>query len=474
MNRELSSLLSLGLLLFCIIELTSCVSYGDIHNHSQKMDVSSLDTHHQYTPKNSTSTHPSGWWNTFHDPQLNELIAVAIQDSPTMQMAEARVHAATQMAEQASATLWPTVDLSGYLQRQRFSETGIVPPPFNGKIFNIGDLGLNFNYEFDFWGKNRESLKSKINEMYASQAELAESQLILSAAVAQIYFELCHAISEVDIAEEQLAVNQKLFQITDNRMHHGIESEIPVKTILANLGQAKETLEHYRQDEALSRNQLAVLLGKNPFTTDIKTKHFAFHHYGVSIPSSLPANLLANRPDIIAAKLRAEAAANKVNVAKAYFFPDINLSALFSYQSIHLNELFTAPNRNNAITGAIDLPIFDAGARRATLRVQYAEFDLAINAYNQTILTALRQVADQVTNLRAINAQLNAQTISYNAIQHNYKLYLARYKQGIADYIQVLENKNLLLQQETEQLNLQTQHIKTVVALLKALGGKDA
>jgi len=461
-------------LLLCSIGITGCAYYGDIHNNSHEIDTQTLTTYHHYTPQNSTPTNISGWWNKFNDPELNQLVAVAIQDSPSMQVAESRVREATHMAEQASAALWPSVNLSGYIEKLYFPETGLIPPPFNGKIFHPGDLGLNFNYEFDFWGKNRQSLKAKINEMRASQAELAESQLILSASVAHVYFQLCHDVSQVAIAKEKLAVNQKLFQITYNRMHHGIESEIPVKTILVNLGQAKEVLARYRQDEALSRNQLAVLLGKNPFTTAITTKHFVFHHYAVSIPASLPANLLANRPDILAAKLRTEAAANKVNVAKAYFFPDINLSALYSYQSIELNNLFTAQNRNNAITGAIDLPIFDAGARRAGLRVQYAEFDLAVDQYNQTILTALRQVADQLANLRAISAQLNAQTISYNAIQHNDKLYKARYKHGIADYVQVLENKNLLLQQKAEQLDLQTQHVQTVVALLKALGGKDA
>jgi len=455
--------------------LNSCVYYGDIHKNSQALDERNLAVHHTYTPFHATAAvNQIGWWNKFHDPELNKLIEIAIQDSPTMQIAETRVRAATATREQASATLWPSVDLSGYLQRQRFSQEGLIPPPFNGKIFNVGDLGLNFNYEFDFWGKNRQEFKSKINEERAVEAELAESNLVLSAAVAQVYFQLCHDITEVMLANEKWQVNQKLYQIVSQRMAHGVESDIPVKTILSNMEQAKLALIRYKQDESLTRNQLAVLLGKNPLTTDIQTKQFQFHHYSVSLPASLPASLLTQRPDIFAAKLRAEAAANQVNVAKARFFPNINLSLLYSYQSIELNNIFTAENRNNAITGVIDLPIFDAGSRRANLKVKYAEFDRAINEYNKTILTALREVADQLSNLQAIQSQLATQNISYHAIQNNYRLNVLRYHDGISDYVQVLENKNLVLQQKSEKLDLQTRYVQTVVSLLKALGGKDA
>lgn len=463
------------IILISSFALNSCVYYGDIHKNSQALDDKNLTSHHTYTPSHPTLiANKTAWWNKFNDPELNKLIEVALQDSPTLKIAETRVRAAASTREQSSATLWPSVNFGGLLQRQRFAETGLIPPPFNGKIFNVGDVGLNFKYEFDFWGKNRQALKSKMNEELATEAELAESSLVLSAAVAQVYFQLCHDITEVALANETWQVNKKLYQIVTNRMARGVESDIPVKTVLANMEQAKLALIKYKQDESLTRNQLAVLLGKNPLATDIQTKQFQFRHYSVSLPSSLPASLLTHRPDIFAAKFRAEAAANQVNVAKARFFPNINLYLLYSYQSIELNNLFTAQNRNNAITGIIDLPIFDAGARRANLKVKYAEFDLAVNEYNKTILTALREVADQLANLHAINAQLDTQTISYNAIQDNYRLNLLRYHDGIADYVQVLENKNLVLQQRAEKLDLQTRYVQTVVSLLKALGGKDA
>ena len=395
-------------------------------------------------------------------------------DSPTLQIAQARVRQAQSLADAADSALWPSLDFSGYVQRQRFSEFGLAPPPFNGKTFNIGTLGLNFNYEFDFWGKNREALKAKISLEAATQAELAEAELVLAAAVANTYFQLYNNSEQVKIARANWQLGQQILIISTNRTRQGINSEIPVKTIEANVKATEQIIEEYRQAELLARHQLAVLLGKNPFATRITIGRYTFKQQQVQLPASLPASLLANRPDIYAAKARAQAAANEINVAKARFFPDINLSALYSYQGVGLEHLFLAESQNNAITGAIDLPIFDAGMRRANLGMKYAEFDSAVNEYNRTILTALREVADQSSILQTLDTRLAEQNSALNATQHNYKLYSLRYNHGIADYVAVLESKQLVLQQQATQLALQTQYLQAVATMLKALGGHDS
>lgn len=458
-------------LLYCL-GLASCAYYGDIHGNSRQLDAASLSNSHIYK-KTASTTANVGWWNKFKDPQLNQLISIALSDAPTIQIAEARVRQAQHLAEEASSAQWPSLDFNGYVQRQKFSEFGLVPPPFNGHTYNIGTLGLNFNYEFDFWGKNRQAVMAKVSEEYAAEAELAEARLVISAAVANTYFRLCSNIEQVKINNERWRLNKQILKIATKRAKQGIESEIPVKAIESNIQIVKLSLEQYKQAEGLSRHQLAVLLGKNPLATTVETQTFAFHHYDVTLPASLPARLLADRPDIDAAKLRVQAAASRINVVKARFFPDINLSALFSYQSVGLGHLFNAQSQDHAITGAIDLPIFDAGARRADLGVKYAEYDMAVNEYNQTILTALREVADQLSTLQMLGSQLTAQNTALNATQHNYKLYDSRYNHGIADYAQVLESKQSLIQQQSIQLDLQTRHLQAVVAMLKALGGND-
>jgi NodT family efflux transporter outer membrane factor (OMF) lipoprotein len=445
------------------------VYYGDIHGHSQPLDADSLSTHHVFHA--SATPKAAYWWGKFKDPELNQLIAVALSDSPDMQSAENRVRRAEHLADGAVAGLWPEIDLSGYVERERFSEFGLVPPPFNGKTFNIGQVGFNFNYEFDFWGKNRQTLAARVSEACAAQADLAQARLIISAAVANVYFQLLGDIKQLQLAKDNLKQLKEILGIVVDRAKNGIESDIPVKTAIANVQAAVLAVEQYQRAEMLSRHQLAVLLGKNPFATSIMTHRFRYHAYHIALPTCLSANLLAHRPDIFAAKARAEAAAHQINVAKAGFFPDINLNAFFTYQSVKFGRLFDTGSQNNGILGAIDLPIFDAGARRANLGVKYAEYDLAVNEYNQTILTALREVADQASILKTLKAEVAAQATALNATQRHYKLINSRYNHGIVDYVQVLEVKELLLQQQARQVSLQTSHLQAVVVMLKALGG---
>jgi len=456
--------------LFVLFSLTSCVSYYGIHGNSTPLTVSTLLVNHHYTvPARQIALN---WWDGFHDPQLSRLIMLALMDSPNMHSAEARVRQAQHLAEGSVAPLLPSLDFSAYFQREKFPQFGLIPPPFNGKIFNISDVGVNFNYNFDIWGKNRQILAATVNEQCATEADLAEARLVISTTVANTYFELLNNIAQVAIAKDNLRQSQQILKIVSERANKGIESAIPVQYALVNMQTARLTVEQFKQAENLARNQLAVLSGKNPLATKISTRDMVYKHYRISLPKSLTANVLARRPDITAAKFRVEAAAHSINAAKAGFFPNFNLTALFSYQSVLQNRLFEVGSQDNFVTGAIDLPIFDAGRRRANLGVKYAEYDLAIGYYNQTILTALREVADQLAILYAINSQIDMQQNVLYATEQNYKLFMLRYHHGIINIMELLEYKQLLLKQQAIYHNLQTRHLQTVVTTLKALGGQ--
>ena len=264
------------------------------------------------------------WWSRFKDPQLNKLISVALNDSPDMLIAQTRIRQAQHIAEETASSLWPTLDMSGYLQRQRFSKLGLVPPPFNGKTFNIAVLALNFNYELDFWGKNRQTLMAKLSQKRAVEAELVQARLVISAAVADTYFQLCNNIAQVKMARTNWRLNRQILQIATMRAKQGINSDIPVKTIQANMGkQQNYPLNNTGKQELVSRHQLAILLGKNPFATTIETRRFTFP---IAITYKLPAFFARQaatlqRPDIYAAKLRTQAAASLYQCVKSTVFP---------------------------------------------------------------------------------------------------------------------------------------------------------
>ena len=165
------------LYLICFCQLSGCVYYGDLHSSAKQLSYTHLTSSHRYPiPQRPTQ---ANWWQGFNDPQLNQLIGIALSDSPTMAMAESRVREADRLTDESAASLWPSADLSGSIQRQRFSQYGLAPPPFNGKTFNIGEVGLNFNYEFDFWGKNRHEIEARINTECALAADLAEARLVI-------------------------------------------------------------------------------------------------------------------------------------------------------------------------------------------------------------------------------------------------------------------------------------------------------
>lgn len=455
--------------LFCVSALGGCKLY----QVTPPMSATDLAVQHVYKiPKKSKiKCHLT----RFNDPQLQQLISVALVDAPNMRSAAARVARARQVAKGAYSALWPSADLKGSLTHDHFSFQGTVPPPFNELIFNkanLAEIALNFNYELDFWGKNREGLASRLDEAFAAQMDLEETRLLLSSTVATAYFELQNDILQQQLAKENVRLLKELEDIVLDRAKQGVESDIPLKTAISNTQSARLLVEDYKRAEMQSRHQLAVLLGKNPFNTKIATTKFTYNKKQLALPAIIPANVLAHRPDIASARALTEAAAHQINVARAAFFPNINLSGLLSLQSLNFSQLFHLSVQTEGVKGALELPIFDAGARRANLGVQHANFTLAINQYNQTILNALREVTDQLAALQTLNKQVQDQSTALSTTKTNYQLFHSRYAHGIIDYVQLIEIKQLLVQQKATLYSLQTRQKQALVALLAALGGE--
>lgn len=463
--------------LCCVCALTGCTIHQVSPSNTPQINAHNLAISHVYKipqPKQTLNKEKNGL-TRFTDPQLQQLIAVALRDGPDMRSAWARIARARELAKGAYSALWPSADFGGSIAKDNFSFHGSVPQPFNELIFNqarFENLGLNFNYELDLWGKNRETFASRVNERFAAHMDMEETQLVLSTTIASVYFDLQNNLLQQQLAQENVGILQELEEIVLDRAKHGVESDIPVKTAIASTQAARLAIEDYRRAESQARHQLAVLMGKNPFNTRIETTPFTYHAKEMQLPQIIPANVLGRRPDVVATRARAQAAAHQINVAKTAFFPNINLSGVLSFQSFYFSKLFHIALQTESIKAAVELPIFDAGARRANLGVKRAEYELSVNQYNQTILNALREVSDQMTALHTLNKQVSSQASALNATEANYKLFRARYTHGIIDYVQLLEIKQQTVQQKAMLLNLQTRQKQALVALLAALGGE--
>lgn len=460
----------LPLLLSTSLALTGCASYSGIHGEAQALAPESLAFH----PQDTSGAWPrEDWWSTFGDPKLDALMRQALEGSPSLRAAEARVRAAAALADAARSSLYPTLDLNASATRQRFSANDIYPPPLGGSWVNQGRATLDFNYEFDFWGKHRNELKAALGDARAAQADAAQARLVLSSALAQTYFQTQTDLATLAVARQTLAQRESLGELNRVRTSRGLESSIVVRQSDQQIAASRVDVSAAQAGVELDRHQLAALVGLGPDATlDMEP---TLHPYGerLALPANLPADLLARRPDVAAQRWRLEAAAASIGAAKADFFPNINLVAFagFGATSFHSLDLFSHGSGLAGVGPALHLPIFDAGRLRAGLRGRYGDYDAAVEQYNQTLLDALRQVADQVTSVRAVREQLGEQANAVAAAEDAYRLTLDRYRAGLTSYLDVIVNEERLLTERQNHVRVQGRSLAVAVDTMRALGG---
>lgn len=455
-----------------ILSVSGCVNYIGIHEHSAPYTPTDLAVRHNYVlPPPMFSIHNGNWWEIFKDSQLNELITKALACSPDMQIAQNRLQRARHIAEAAGASLWPTIDFNGFIRREHFSKNYIYPPPLGGSTRNVGDLSLNLNYDIDFWGKNRETIAANVSEAQAQLAELAEARLMISSAVASSYFQLRYDLALLELLKKILSERQELLKLINLRATHNITSIIPVSSAQIEVNAWQLLVAQAQEYIEMQQQQLAVLVGDNPLTTQFQVKKFSYQPELLTLPPILPARLLERRPDIAATRWRVEAAKHWVHVEKALFFPDVNLMAFFSLQSIGLNKLFTFSSRDYGIETAFYLPIFDADYLRSNLKARYDEYDAAVNQYNRTILSALQQVANGLSSLYYLKVQIDQQSQAVTTSQSNYRRNYLLYQHGINDYTQVLVAQASWFYQQLFLWDFENLYIQSTITMIHALGG---
>jgi NodT family efflux transporter outer membrane factor (OMF) lipoprotein len=230
------------------------------------------------------------------------------------------------------------------------------------------------------------------------------------------------------------------------------------------IAQLNETIE-------LQRNQIAALLGVGPDRGLAIARPTAVAHANFALPSKLPAELIGRRPDVIADRWRIEAASKEIASAKAAFYPNVNLLAFVGLQAFGGGNLLSAASRTMGIGPAVTLPIFDAGRLRANLAGTDADYDIAVERYNQTLADAMRDVVDQVVSLRSLAEQRKQQEMALATAREAYDLALLRYREGLGNYLQVLSAEQPLLVQRSLDADLRARELALSVDLVRALGG---
>ena len=463
-----------GLLLASV--LSACATLPDLKPASRAKPASAYASSQSFDASrdaNPGAVWPADyWWRAYGDAQLDTLIDEALKNSPTMAAARARLDHARAALGQSRAALFPSLSAEASATENKQSYNYGIPPSFVPHGYNdYGRTALDFSYELDFWGKNRAAVAASASEARAAEADHAQARLTLSTAVAAAYADLARLYAERDVALRSVQSRQETLDLVTRRVADGADTQAELKQAEAGPPAARADVAAIDEQIAGTRNQLAALLGDGPDRGLSLARPAAAAIKAFGLPPRLAADLIGRRPDVIAARWRAEAAAKRVGVAKAQFYPDINLAADIGFQALGLRNLFASGSDIGQVGPSVTLPIFEGGKLRANLRGARADYDEAVATYDSAVVQALHDVADAAAGERALATRLKESRDALTAYEEAYRVARLRYDGGLANFQSVLLAEDSVLQARRTVVDLEARAFTLDIQLIKALGG---
>ncbi|NGX37996.1 MAG: Outer membrane protein OprM [Chlamydiae bacterium] len=463
--------LAVGILLSLFL-VGGCVKIPIDEARCQMMPVPHLDevTEELFTQGDFPD---EDWWEMFDDPQLSHLICHALAENPTLQRVEARVRAAEAEAKIKKSYLLPTLGFSADLDWQYLNKNDFYrafTPMFPSNITEY-EIDVNFYYEFDFWGKNRNIYRAAIGMAKAEEAERQNAILALSTSVASVYFKLQGQLKKLQILKEERHVLTRLFELTKLRQENALDNSSQRLNAEEQLFVINKNILFADQKIALSKHMLNLLLGEGPDTCETVKRVSLSKEMEFPLPENISSNLIARRPDLMAHIWRVEATAHLVGAAKADFYPRVDLCALAGLDSVFFSKLFSWSSRAASVKPAFHLPIFTAGRLKAHLRARQAEFEETIFAYNDAVLRAVKEVADQLIILKTTDESLKVETMLVQNKLQNRRLMSLRYEHAVSNLLELLDTQDAFLQEEFKRIQFQYKRSIAAVHLIKTLGG---
>ncbi|MEO6921829.1 MAG: efflux transporter outer membrane subunit [Collimonas sp.] len=478
--------LSASLLLTCslAILLSGCADFSGISPQSKLSDGSALAAGSALAKVGNAAWPTSAWWENYRDPQLNALVLQAVADSPNLKIAQARIRQASALAGVSRAATLPKAGFEASSTRGLYSEEYIFPPPLGGSWNWDNEITVKASYDLDLWDKDRSALESALDTVHVSAAEARSAQLNLEVAVVRGYLQLATQFALRDIASSTLTQQTSIANIAQRKLNAGLGTRLEVSQAETALPDARANIEKIDENIALLRNQIAALSGKGPGSgeaiqrpvlaaalTVTMNGNDSNAQLPVALPDNVPAHLIGRRPDVIAQRWRVEAMSKNIDVAKAAFYPDINISAFIGLQALGFTNFLSASSGVRGAGPAISLPIFEGGRLRANLGAQTAALDGAIESYNNTLVQALQSVADQIIKLKSEQQQRAQSEQALALSKTSYDLAKRGYQAGLTANINVIQTQLVLLQQQLRVAQIRAGYLDSWAQLMQALGG---
>lgn len=421
-------------------------------------------------PKDSI---PKGqWWSVFHDDQLGQLEQEALTANQTIQIAAARLEQARTLAAIQVSTLFPFVSTTPNVERQRLSGTRASLPNLSVRApatQSTVTLPFQVSYEVDLFGRRRRSIESAQANYQASAADLENVRLLITAEVAGDYFTLQQLDAELGILNRTVETLQRGLQLVEQRHAGGVASGLDVaqEETLLNTTRTQATL--LRQQRKQTEDALATLVG-----TPAPDFHVAGKELAAEPPelnAGLPSDLLERRPDIAEAERLMAAQNAQIGVAKAAYYPSLNLFGAAGWETANISKLFNTTSTVWALGANVAESIFTGGARRAEVQFASAGYQANVASYRQTVLSAFQETQDDLTGLLVLEQALKSQQQAVDAARRALDISTSRYTGGLVSYLDVVTAQQNLLTNEQELAIIRGQRLVTSVLLIKALGG---
>ncbi len=425
-----------------------------------------------------------GWREFFPDPQLQQLIALALTDNRDLRVAVLNVQSAQAQYRIQRADLFPTVDASGVEQVQhiplRVLTSGLPPAilagagplPSGGVTEHTYNVGIGFtSYELDLFGRIRSLSHAALQQYFSSGETRRSVQLTLVAEVATAYLTVCTDQTLLDITRDTLKSQEDSYGLTQKMFNGGTATQLAVSQAETTVDTARANLAQYNRQLAQDRDALQLLLGA-PIPDGIDfSRGLDRHNMVAELEEGIPSDVLVRRPDVLAAEHQLMAANAEIGAARAAFLPAISLTGNFGTESTQLSGLFKAGSRAWTFSPQISIPIFAGGANVANLQATKLARDTAVAQYEKAIQTAFREVADALVARRTLDEQLAAQQALVDASAIAYKLADMRYRGGVDSYLTALVAQISLYSAQQQLQTVRLLRLQNLVTLYKALGG---
>lgn len=412
------------------------------------------------------------WWQIFGDEQLNGLVSQALCANPQMKIAEARVQIASAQFRKERAPLFPTFTANGDYTRYRQSKNGIYGlfPTFP-LSYTQPEISLNFFYEFDFWKKHTNLIVAAIDEVQARAAEAYLSELILAVSVVDAYFRLQASAARRALADELIRNRKQLIELVLLRRQHGLDNDWDVNRVKTAFLVASQFYEEVTEDVITSNHELQALLADDFSTTVAPVDLSVGLSEPFPIPSTLALDLLAHRADVWARKWRVRAAARMICVARANYYPNINLVGFIGLQTIVPSKLFQAHSVYGQIGPAFHLPLFDGGILDSEYDVSIQEYIIAVAQYDQTVLEAVKEVLNALAILRSTHELYLIAQEGERVARESLELARRRLQNELSSMLEVLNYENDWMLARDIYLNALLGTLEARLELIRALGG---